>query len=76
MSRPLNTGRLLLARGLTGALQNPQEFGVSGQVDHDLGSFTSVVGLGKEIQAAIDHFQGDIGNGLFQRVGHSVGQVH
>jgi hypothetical protein len=49
MSRPLNTGRLLLASGLMGALQNPQELSISGQVDDDIGRFAPVVGLGKKI---------------------------
>jgi hypothetical protein len=76
MSRPLSTCQLLLASGFMGTLQNPQEFSVSGQVDDDIGRFAPVVGLGKEIQTAIDPLQGDIGKGLCQGFGHGVGQVH
>ena len=75
MSRTICAGGQLASGRFPRTLEDAEFLGMGRQVGDDIGGFTPVVCLSKEIKAAIDHFQGDLGHGPLQGFGHGIGQV-
>ena len=59
--------------GLALSLDNSQQLCFLGQIGDNINGFTSLVCLGKEIQAAIHHFDRDIGKRPVKRFSDRIG---
>ena len=62
--------------GFAFTLDDAQQFGVSRQVGDDIFCLVTMMSLGKEIKAAIDHLHGDGCERLIERFCNAVGEVH
>jgi hypothetical protein len=61
--------------GRSPMLEDTQALGLLGEIDDGIGRLAPLVGGGEEVQAAIDHLQGEGGEGTAQRLGDRVGQI-
>jgi hypothetical protein len=57
------------------AFENTQPRRIVGQIGDGVGCFTPVVGRGKVVQAAVDHFQRNSRKRLIQSFGNSIRQI-
>lgn len=57
------------------AFDDAEQLGVGRKVGDDVFGLAAVVGLGEEVQAAIDHFNGDGRERLIEGLGDAVGEI-
>jgi len=52
-----------------------EQLGIGSEVGDKIISLAALVSLGEEVQAAINHLNGDGGEWLVERFGHAVGEI-